>query len=96
MLVPGNLSNRIFLINLVAFYDEFRALVGKGRATGAILLDLCKTFNTVLCGILVSKMERYGFGGWMDKGLTVWLQSTAQCPSGDQWQVTFLKVSDVI
>lgn len=81
----SNLSNRICLIYLVSFYVGVTALVSKGRATDVVFLDLCKTFYTVLYGTLISEMDRDGFDGWMDKELTVWLQSTAQCPSGDKW-----------
>jgi len=44
--------------NSVTFHDEVTASVAKARATDIIYRDLCKAFDTVPHGILLTKLKK--------------------------------------
>lgn len=52
------------LAKLLIFYDSVMASVDRVKAIDVIYLNLYKVFYMVLCDILISKLERYGFEGY--------------------------------
>ncbi|KAK4825045.1 hypothetical protein QYF61_023049 [Mycteria americana] len=68
----GFTTGKPCLSNLVVFYDGGTVLVDKGGAAGVICLDGCEAFDRVSYNILVTKLERCGFGGWTAQWAGSW------------------------
>ena len=71
----GFTRDKSCLIKLVVFYDSVIASMNRGGATDVIYFNFTKAFDTLLHDILFSKLERYGFNGWI-------VQWTKYCVQG--------------
>jgi len=71
-------KGKLYLTKLLAFCDRVSALMYRGRVTDIIYLDLRKTFDTILHGILVSKLETHGVDGLTTWWIRSWLDADTQ------------------
>ncbi|GAB0208316.1 mitochondrial enolase superfamily member 1 [Grus japonensis] len=80
--MPGKIMEQTLLETMLRHMenkeDGVTELVDKRRVTDIIYLDLCKAFDPVPHDILVSKLERHGFGGWTTRWIRNWLDGRTQ------------------
>ncbi|PKU29766.1 hypothetical protein llap_19931 [Limosa lapponica baueri] len=83
------MKSKLCLTNLAAFYDG----AYKERATDIVYPDFSKAFEMVPHNIFVTKLESYGFDGWLLRWIRNWLdgciqgvtESEGRCPDVNQW-----------
>ncbi|CAM5128318.1 unnamed protein product [Natator depressus] len=74
----GFTKGKLWLTNLIAFYDEITGSVDMGKALDMMYLDFSKAFDMVSHSMLTSKLKKYGLDEWTIKWIESWLDHWAQ------------------
>ena len=72
------MKGRLWLTNLISFYDWVTRLVDEGKAVDVVYLDFSKAFDTVSHSILLGKLAAHGLDRYTLLWVRNWLEGRAQ------------------
>ncbi|PKU28590.1 rna-directed dna polymerase from mobile element jockey-like [Limosa lapponica baueri] len=71
-------KGKLFLRNLIAFYDKVTCLVNVGRAVNIVYLDFFKAFDTVPHSLSLEKLMHYSLDEWSVQWVGNWQTGRTQ------------------